>query len=105
MSDTGRNERHVLDENEADYFSSPLASPIQTPRSLPAEPSLGVYFAADEGETNDIIAALRASQRVIKEATENVLVSIYFGDWDEEVNDSNGFAYRPFGLEQKRTRK
>ncbi|PVF94172.1 hypothetical protein CPB86DRAFT_828776, partial [Serendipita vermifera] len=74
MSDTGKNGHRVLDDNEADYFSSPLASPsIQTPRSLPAEPSLGIYFAADEGESNDVIAALRASQRVIREAAENLL--------------------------------
>ena len=61
---------------EAGYFSSsPLESPHTSPFSMnDGELSLGVYFSPDDGELNDVLAALRASLRVVKETTNVILV-------------------------------
>jgi hypothetical protein len=58
------------------YFSSsPLGSPRRSSVSvLEKELSLGVFFLPDDGEANDVLAALRASQRVVKETREVVMV-------------------------------
>jgi hypothetical protein len=69
----------ITSSGEAGYYSSPPSSPgnesFPSPFSNPDRTlSLGVYFSANEGENNDVIAALRASQRVIKETAEMIAV-------------------------------
>jgi hypothetical protein len=69
-------EGQVVNFPDAGYFSSsPLGSPLQSAFStLEKELSLGVFFLPDDGEANDVLAALRASQRVVKETREVVMV-------------------------------
>lgn len=59
----------ATDAQDLGYFSSsPLASPHSSPFSLGDEElSLGVYYSPEDGESNDVLAALRASARVVKE--------------------------------------
>jgi len=71
-------ERQTVAIQDVGYFSSsPLESPPRSPFStLDTDLSLGVFFSPDEGEANDVLAAMRASQRVVKETREAVMVHI-----------------------------
>lgn len=77
-----QNNEPIISNGEAGYYSSPPSSPgpederpsffFQQEKQL----SLGVYFSADEGENNDVIAALKAGQRVIKETADLLMVCL-----------------------------
>ncbi len=80
--------QHAVPRNhssvENGYFSSsPLGSPLNDSPPPPSTGvdhqrpiSLGVYFSADEGETNDVLAAMRASVRVVRETGEMLSVCL-----------------------------
>jgi hypothetical protein len=69
-------EDEVVSLPDGGYFSSsPPESPQRSPFSiLEKELSLGIFFLPEDGEANDVLAALRASQKVVKDTREVVMV-------------------------------
>ena len=64
-----------LFESDSSHFSSPISSPTLGSAFLPVhEPTLGVYFEPADGEKNDVLAALRATRRINKQALDVVQV-------------------------------
>ncbi|KAG8815992.1 hypothetical protein FRC19_000642 [Serendipita sp. 401] len=58
--------------------SSRCSSPLQIPSSRlqsPQRPTLGVYFCPEDGERNDVLAALRVLRRQIKQTKETLRMS------------------------------
>lgn len=64
-------ERQV--ESDSSHFSSPMTSPVLGSTFRPLqEPTLGVYFEPADGEKNDVLAALRVTRKINRQALEAV---------------------------------